>query len=88
MESDSKIGSFNIGPFSYTSKVSENTNLDYIDRIEEKSLQAVIEEAKKDLLINKITFEPNYVAEEYVDIQSFKQEDEYIILSSDYVEMC
>ena len=88
MESDSKIGSFNIGPFSYTSKVSDVSNFDYIDRIKEKSLQAVIEEAKKDLLVNKKTFEHDYVAEEYVDIQYFKQKDDFIIISSDYVEMC
>ena len=88
MESDYKVGSFNIGPFSYTSKVSEKNNLDCIDRIKEKSLQAVIEEAKKDLLVNKKTFEHDYVAEEYVDIQYFKQKDDFIIISSDYVEMC
>ena len=87
MKSDSKIGSFNIGPFFYTPNVSENTNMNHIDRIKEKSLQAVIEEAKKDLLITKITFEHEYVAEEYVDIQDFKHEDDYITLSSDYVEM-
>ena len=88
LESDSKIGSFNIGPLSYTSKASYKTNLEYVERIKEKSLQAVIEEAKKDLLINKITFEPEYVAEDYVNIQDFKQKDNFVILSSDYVEMC
>ena len=49
--------------------------------IEKKSLQAVIEEAKKDLLITK------YDPEEYVEIQLFKNLDFKPFINADYVQM-
>ena len=61
--------------------ISSTTVKEEDSMIEKKSLQAVIEEAKKDMLITK------YDPEEYVEIQLFKNLDFKPFINADYVQM-